>query len=172
MNCAVRVDGNGQKWVQFNGGSMRADLGFEKKWIVLRAVSEHKLSKAYPHKFGLCFKYQQIDLEINGRFETNCYASFETLKRGRDALDDFWEHIRENYSGYNIAIASFNKKLSEKDFKGVRIYSFYASCSDCGYESKNYDSFYEVCSEYPDDLCDCGYNTLDIRKEIAYENQI
>lgn len=164
-NCFVRVDNNGQKWAMTNNGNKRITHEFEKKWIVLRQVQQDRLKVAFPDKFGIIFVYDAIDHRINGKFDVSNRSCYHTTKSGVEAFEDFIEHIEKTYDDYSLAICSFQKEVVESKLENINKYRYYAGCGVCGYQSKRYDSFDEICSDYPDDLCDCGDHSLDIVKE-------
>lgn len=165
IDCFVRVDNNGQKWAMTNNGNKRITHEFEKKWIVLRQVQQDRLKVAFPDKFGIVFVFDAIDHRINGKFDASNRGCYHTTKSGVEAFEDFIEHIEKTYDDYSLAICSFQKEVVESKLENINKYRYYAGCGVCGYQSKRYDSFDEICSDYPDDLCDCGEHSLDIVKE-------
>lgn len=156
IDCLVRVDSNGQKWALLNGVNMRIKYEFEKKWVVLRSVK---------HTQNLVFAFDVIDLRINSKFDVSNRSYYHTTKSGAEAFEDFIEHIEKTYDDYNLAICSFKKEVVESKLENINKYRYYAGCGVCGFQSNRYESFDEICSEYPDDLCDCGEHSLDILKE-------
>lgn len=155
-----RIDSNGQKWVNVGDHNKRAVYEFKDKWIVLRSVKDNKLMSLFPDKFGIIFKYEEIDLPFENTFDRRSFNTYEVKGDRREAFGEFMDFINYHYDKHKFAILPFSTILqSEDQLKQINKHCFQAICS-CGYRSRIYKNLRE-CNDESDHCCKCG-DLLDI----------
>lgn len=129
--------------------------GFKDKWIILRSVSDHRLRSLFPDKFGIIFKFEEIDSD-HRRLDT-----YEAKTDRKEAFADFMNFINYGFDQHRFAIFSSCKKLEREDqLKETYKYSFQARCS-CGYVSRIYKSLKQICDDESEYCSKCN-DLLDI----------